>query len=379
MALAGLFLLQLLSGRDASVVPSALIGAEAPATKPAAAGGMDLPGIDSSEFEGQVTLVNVWASWCVPCRQEHPYLMALAEDGRVNIAGINYKDRPENARRFLGELGNPFHSIGVDGSGRTAIDWGVYGVPETFLVGRDGTIVYKHVGPFTPPPSATSWCRRSRRRSRPNRHGRPAFGARRAAPKSSAFLLFSHGWTWGWWLVAALLAIRSGGTIWQMPAAAAFYLGGAGVMLGGIVMTLRLGGRPGLADLARRTLDPRPSPRWWLIVLAWYPALTFGGGHAGAPFGCSTSTRRSLAAVARWPIRRAARLSRLHHADRPAARGNRLARLPARPAAGAPWRACGEPVRGSRLVELAPAARPAAGLFRGLLAPARTSRPAGGA
>jgi cytochrome c biogenesis protein CcmG/thiol:disulfide interchange protein DsbE len=148
-ALAGLFLLMLLSGRDASVVPSALIGTQAPATSLPPLEQMDLPGIDSSEFAGQVTLVNVWASWCVPCRQEHPYLMALAQDGRVNIAGINYKDRPENARRFLGELGNPFNSIGVDNSGRTAIDWGVYGVPETFVVGRDGTIVYKHVGPFS--------------------------------------------------------------------------------------------------------------------------------------------------------------------------------------------------------------------------------------
>ncbi|MFN4272324.1 MAG: DsbE family thiol:disulfide interchange protein [Aliihoeflea sp.] len=148
-ALAGLFLLMLLSGRDASVVPSALIGTQAPATSLPPLEQMDLPGIDSTEFAGQVTLVNVWASWCVPCRQEHPYLMALAQDGRVNIAGITYKDRPENARRFLGELGNPFNSIGVDNSGRTAIDWGVYGVPETFVVGRDGTIVYKHVGPFS--------------------------------------------------------------------------------------------------------------------------------------------------------------------------------------------------------------------------------------
>jgi cytochrome c biogenesis protein CcmG, thiol:disulfide interchange protein DsbE len=148
-ALAGLFLLQLLSGRQASVVPSALIGAQAPATNLPPLEQIGLPGIDSAEFEGQVTLVNVWASWCVPCRQEHPYLMALAEEGRVNIAGINYKDRPENARRFLGELGNPFDAIGVDNSGRTAIDWGVYGVPETFLVGRDGTILYKHVGPFS--------------------------------------------------------------------------------------------------------------------------------------------------------------------------------------------------------------------------------------
>jgi len=149
MALAAIFLLQLLSGRDASVVPSALIGEQAPATNLPPLENSPLPGIDSASFEGQVTLVNVWASWCVPCRQEHPYLMALGQDGRVTIAGINYKDRPENARRFLGELGNPFNAIGVDNSGRTAIDWGVYGVPETFLVGRDGTILYKHVGPFS--------------------------------------------------------------------------------------------------------------------------------------------------------------------------------------------------------------------------------------
>jgi cytochrome c biogenesis protein CcmG, thiol:disulfide interchange protein DsbE len=149
MVLAGIFLLQLLSGRDASVVPSALIGEPAPATSLPPLEQSGLPGIESAEFEGQVTLVNVWASWCVPCRQEHPYLMALAESERMTIAGINYKDRPENARRFLGELGNPFDAIGVDNSGRTAIDWGVYGVPETFLVGRDGTILYKHVGPFS--------------------------------------------------------------------------------------------------------------------------------------------------------------------------------------------------------------------------------------
>ena len=97
-----------------------------------------------------MTLVNVWASWCAPCRQEHPVLLGLTGDDRFVLAGLNYKDRPENARRFLGELGNPFRAIGVDKSGRTAIDWGVYGVPETFLVGRDGTILYKHVGPLTP-------------------------------------------------------------------------------------------------------------------------------------------------------------------------------------------------------------------------------------
>lgn len=147
--LAAVFLAQLLSGRDTSVVPSALIGREAPPTDLPPLERMDLPGIDSTEFAGRVTLVNVWGSWCVPCRAEHPVLMDLAQDERIVIAGMNYKDKPENARRFLAELGNPFDAIGVDDRGRTAIDWGVYGIPETFVVGRDGTIRYKHVGPLT--------------------------------------------------------------------------------------------------------------------------------------------------------------------------------------------------------------------------------------
>lgn len=147
--LATLFLLQLLSGRDAAEIPSALLGQKAPETKLAPLEGMNLPGLDSPSFAGKVTLVNVFASWCVPCRQEHPQLVALAKDGRLQMAGLNYKDEPENARRFLGELGNPYAMIGADPRGRAAIDWGVYGVPETFVVGKDGTIVFKHVGPLT--------------------------------------------------------------------------------------------------------------------------------------------------------------------------------------------------------------------------------------
>jgi cytochrome c biogenesis protein CcmG, thiol:disulfide interchange protein DsbE len=148
LLLAGIFLAQLLSGRDNQTIPSALIGQPAPETSLPPLEGMDLPGLESSAFAGKVTLVNVWASWCAPCRAEHPLLMRVAADGRVTMAGLNYKDRPENARRFLGDLGNPFDAIGVDDSGRAAINWGVYGVPETFLVGKDGTIVWKHVGPF---------------------------------------------------------------------------------------------------------------------------------------------------------------------------------------------------------------------------------------
>jgi len=149
LGLAALFLMQLLSGRDVAEIPSALIGQPAPETSLPPLEGMSLPGIDSREFAGKVTLVNVWASWCAPCREEHPMLLALAQDQRFAIAGLNYKDAPENARRFLGSLGNPYSAIGVDDSGRTAIDWGVYGVPETFLVGKDGKIAFKHVGPLS--------------------------------------------------------------------------------------------------------------------------------------------------------------------------------------------------------------------------------------
>lgn len=150
LGLAAVFFLQLMSGRDISAVPSALIGQPAPETKLPPLEGVGLPGLDSAAFAGKVTLVNVWGSWCVPCREEHPLLLALSRDQRFTIAGLNYKDRPENARRFLGELGNPYHAIGVDDAGRAAINWGVYGVPETFLVGKDGRILYKHVGPLSP-------------------------------------------------------------------------------------------------------------------------------------------------------------------------------------------------------------------------------------
>jgi len=154
LALVLLFLLRLYSG-DPSLIPSALIGHPAPQTNlPPVAGlerdGAPVPGIDPANFKGAVTVVNVWASWCVPCHDEAPLLMQLAQDSRVRLIGINYKDQPDNARRFLGRYGNPFGIVGVDGNGRAAIEWGVYGVPETFIVGRQGTIVYKMVGPVTP-------------------------------------------------------------------------------------------------------------------------------------------------------------------------------------------------------------------------------------
>jgi cytochrome c biogenesis protein CcmG/thiol:disulfide interchange protein DsbE len=152
--LAALFLLRLYGG-DPSKLPSALIGRPAPQTAlPALEGltrnGAAVPGLDPAAFKGKVSLVNVWASWCVPCHDEAPLLTELAKDTRLQLVGINYKDVAENARRFLGRYGNPFNVVGVDANGRAAIEWGVYGVPETFLVGRDGTIVYKLVGPITP-------------------------------------------------------------------------------------------------------------------------------------------------------------------------------------------------------------------------------------
>jgi len=152
IALAGLFFRGLSSG-DPSRLPSALIGRPAPnLSLPALEGltreNLQVPGLDPSNFQGRVTLVNVWASWCIPCRTEHPQLERLAADQRVQVIGINYKDSSENARRFLGRYGNPFVAVGVDPGGRAAIEWGVYGVPETFLIGRDGRIIYKHVGPI---------------------------------------------------------------------------------------------------------------------------------------------------------------------------------------------------------------------------------------
>ena len=144
-----------LGAGDPSRIPSALIGHPVPQTTlPPLEGlktnGTQLPGFDPAVFKGKVSIVNVWASWCVPCHDEAPLLTELGKDTRLQMIGINYKDTPENARRFLGRYGNPFGLVGVDANGRAAIEWGVYGVPETFIVGRAGTIVYKLVGPVTP-------------------------------------------------------------------------------------------------------------------------------------------------------------------------------------------------------------------------------------
>jgi cytochrome c biogenesis protein CcmG/thiol:disulfide interchange protein DsbE len=153
LALAGLFLYRLGSG-DPSMLPSALIGRPVPQTQLPPLVGVErdskpVPGLDSAAFAGHVTLLNVWASWCVPCHDEVPFLAALGKDSRVQLVSINYKDTPDNARRFLNRYGNPFAATGRDDSGRASIDWGVYGVPETYLIGRDGKIAYKLVGPIT--------------------------------------------------------------------------------------------------------------------------------------------------------------------------------------------------------------------------------------
>jgi len=152
LGLAALFLVRLSAG-DVSRIPSALIGKTAPATDlPPIPGleraGQPVPGITNATFDGKVTLVNVWASWCVPCHDEVPFLEALGKDDRIQLVGINYKDEPGNARRFLGRYGNPYVATGIDPKGRAGIDWGVYGVPETFVVGRDGRIAYKLIGPI---------------------------------------------------------------------------------------------------------------------------------------------------------------------------------------------------------------------------------------
>jgi len=153
LALAVLFLVRLGSG-DPSRLPSVLIGHPAPKTDlPPLTGltrdGKAVPGLSNAAFPGEVTLVNVWASWCVPCADEVPYLEQLSKDKRIKLVGINYKDPTDNARRFLNRYGNPFVAVGVDANGRTSIDWGVYGVPETYLIDRTGTIAYKLVGPLT--------------------------------------------------------------------------------------------------------------------------------------------------------------------------------------------------------------------------------------
>ncbi|WP_412058972.1 DsbE family thiol:disulfide interchange protein [Bartonella sp. DGB2] len=133
-------------GQDPSLVPNALAGKTAPQTPfPYLFTHGDF---DIQSLKGQVLLVNFWGSWCSPCREEHATLMAIAQDKRFHLIGVNYKDNIDNARKFLKVFGNPFTAIGSDPHGIIAIDWGVYGPPETFLISKDGRILYKHIGPL---------------------------------------------------------------------------------------------------------------------------------------------------------------------------------------------------------------------------------------
>lgn len=135
---------------DPSEIPSALIGRPVPEMTLPAIEGMGVPAFDTAGLKaGSVTVVNVWASWCGPCRVEHPLLQQLAKRTDIRLVGINYKDEPENARRFLGTLGQPFAAIVADREGQAAVDWGVYGVPETFIVDGAGLIRYKWIGAIT--------------------------------------------------------------------------------------------------------------------------------------------------------------------------------------------------------------------------------------
>ena len=136
-------------GRDTSLVRSVLIDKPAPTFTLPAVAGTGVEGFDTASLTGEVTVVNVFASWCVPCRAEHPMLEVLKSRADIRLVGINQKDAPENAASFLAELGNPYDVVGADANNRASIEWGVYGVPETFIVDRNGIITFKHIGPIT--------------------------------------------------------------------------------------------------------------------------------------------------------------------------------------------------------------------------------------
>jgi cytochrome c biogenesis protein CcmG/thiol:disulfide interchange protein DsbE len=152
----GLLVVALLIGLslDPRKLPSPFIGKPAPA--------FDLPAlhdltqrVNNESFAGQPVLVNFWATWCVGCRQEHEFLLRLTESGAITIYGVNWRDNRQEALRWLEQLGDPYVASGYDGGNHTGIEWGVYGAPETFLIGADGTVLYKHLGPL----NETAWQR----------------------------------------------------------------------------------------------------------------------------------------------------------------------------------------------------------------------------
>ncbi len=148
LVLAAYFFVVLQPGYDPHALPSAMIDKEAPA--------FDLPGLRDGKalardtLRGQPAVINFFASWCVPCRQEHPLLMRLAATGKVAVYGIAYKDKPEDSTRLLDQMGDPYRAIGIDRLGRTGLDFGVYGVPETYVLDAAGHIRKRFVGPLTP-------------------------------------------------------------------------------------------------------------------------------------------------------------------------------------------------------------------------------------
>jgi cytochrome c biogenesis protein CcmG/thiol:disulfide interchange protein DsbE len=160
VAVAGFFAMALRSG-DPNLVPSTLVGRQAPATTFPPVDGLEVDGSQVLGFssadlaKGQVSVVNFWASWCQPCVEEHPLLVQLKRDSGVEIYGVNYKDKASAARHFISRYGNPFTAVGSDAEGRGAIEWGVYGMPETFVVDGTGKVVYKHVGPISSDSMAT--------------------------------------------------------------------------------------------------------------------------------------------------------------------------------------------------------------------------------
>ncbi|MEH2611140.1 DsbE family thiol:disulfide interchange protein [Bradyrhizobium sp. AZCC 1693] len=135
--------------RNPGAIPSALIDKPVPQFNLPPVKARSL-GLSSNDLSGEVSLVNVFASWCVACREEHPVFMQMKSDAIVPIHGLNYKDQPDNAARWLNAMGDPYTRTGADISGRVAIDWGVYGVPETLVITKDGRIAYKHIGAVTP-------------------------------------------------------------------------------------------------------------------------------------------------------------------------------------------------------------------------------------
>jgi len=149
MVFGGFFLWGLNPDRDPSEIPSVLISQPAPKFDLASVEGLETPGVSRADLVGNAgpVVVNVFASWCVPCRAEHAVLTNLVEREGIRLFGINYKDKPEDAVRWLTALGNPYERIGADLSGRAGIEWGISGVPETFIVGPTGTVLYRYVGP----------------------------------------------------------------------------------------------------------------------------------------------------------------------------------------------------------------------------------------